>query len=811
MNEQSKEIARLKTQIAELEAKLIQYQTSQSDADSSRHNDQGDTLSNSPLVKHASDLIFVFDSDFRATVLNQEALQFLDKAPDAVIGKTCCELFHTPGGKCICQDIKFGSEDVHIQTSYIKKLYGKWFSVHISAMYGSNSKPRSYTVFMRDLYALSAQELEYEKAVRSLLKAEQVAAIGYWEFDLSQRITRASVGARKIYGLGIHNEQLTIEEAQALPLPEYREQLNQALEQLIWHGTQYDLVFKIERKTDGAIRVIHSVAEYLADEQVVFGIIQDITEQKTKEERLQNQNEQYAVLNQAYKAQNEQLNQSQEELQLQREKYRAFYENAPLAYQSLDPQGYIIEVNPKWLEILGYQKPEVLGKWFGRFLHPDYVPHFQKSFPVFKEQGLIHDVQFTMRKKDGTFCHVSFEGCIGYTRDGRMKQTFCTFKDISDSVNAREELVRAKEEAEKSNRLKTAFLQNVSHEFRTPMNGIVGFTDLLIKHGESAQKRDRFAKLIKTNVHRLLDIVTDTVEISQVISDNVSVRPVSFPFQQAMDRALKHIREQAKEKQLPIYSHAQGIHELFIFSDQSKIERALTHILANAVKFTHKGYIEVKAYKSGDQVITEVADTGIGIGRKMQEEIFNTFTQVETGLSRNYGGNGIGLSLAKSYIELVGGKVELKSEVNQGTRVKLQVPIAAPFVEKPNGTEAFAGLQLLVVSHREDYLHETGQLLQAHEAGFAQALNSRQAIDFCREDREVALIVFDATMPHEEAFSIASLVKEFRADIPLIALTAPGFKTKVEKIIQAGFDGYLTTPEEPEKLLHFAVNYLDKQ
>lgn len=127
------------------------------------------------------------------------------------------------------------------------------------------------------------------------------------------------------------------------------------------------------------------------------------------------------------------------------EKYKAMYNNAPLAFQSLDINGYIIEVNPQWLKILAYTEEEVIGKWFGDFLHPDYVEHFKKNFPRFKAQGSISDVQFRMMKKNNELIYISFEGCIGYTPEGEFKQTYCTFKDITTEKVAELNLKRSEE------------------------------------------------------------------------------------------------------------------------------------------------------------------------------------------------------------------------------------------------------------------------------------------------------------------------------------------------------------------------------
>ncbi|MBE9469178.1 MAG: PAS domain S-box protein, partial [Bacteroidetes bacterium] len=141
---------------------------------------------------------------------------------------------------------------------------------------------------------------------------------------------------------------------------------------------------------------------------------------------------------------------NREELKISEEKYKALYENAPLSYQSLDKDGCFIDINPKWLKTLGYTRDEVLGKWFGDFLHADLVENFKIKFPEFKKRGYINDVQYRIRHKQGKYLNISFEGCIGYNLDGTVKQTYCTFKDITSEVLAKKELIIAKEKAEQS-------------------------------------------------------------------------------------------------------------------------------------------------------------------------------------------------------------------------------------------------------------------------------------------------------------------------------------------------------------------------
>jgi len=157
-------------------------------------------------------------------------------------------------------------------------------------------------------------------------------------------------------------------------------------------------------------------------------------------------------------------------------RYRAFYNNAPLSYQSLDANGCFIDINPMWSKTLGYERDEVIGKWYGDFLHPHYVEHFRISFPAFKKRGYISDVQFKLRRKDNTYIYVSFEGCVGYTPEGKFRQTYCVFKDITEQKALENAIRKAKEKAEESEAKLNALFTSMSemvvlHELVFDENG----------------------------------------------------------------------------------------------------------------------------------------------------------------------------------------------------------------------------------------------------------------------------------------------------------------------------------------------------
>jgi len=175
-----------------------------------------------------------------------------------------------------------------------------------------------------------------------------------------------------------------------------------------------------------------------------------IHELKDNQIELEIQNKELVIANEEAKLAEITLLKEKELAKDSEEKFRAMYNNAPLSYQSLDENGCFIDINPMWLKTLGYERDEVIGKWYGDFLHPDYVEHFRINFPAFKKRGYVSDVQFKLRKKDNTCIFVSFEGCVGYTPEGKFKQTYCVFKDITEQKAIENALIKAKLKTEES-------------------------------------------------------------------------------------------------------------------------------------------------------------------------------------------------------------------------------------------------------------------------------------------------------------------------------------------------------------------------
>ncbi len=251
-----------------------------------------------------------------------------------------------------------------------------------------------------------------------------------------------------------------------------------------------------------------------------------------------------------------------------------------------------------------------------------------------------------------------------------------TVMDVTDLKKTQDQLIAAKEKAEESNRLKTAFINNISHEFRTPLNGILGFVELLLKPGFKTEKREKYAKIIKESSVQLLDVVTDTIEVSHIQSKAMAINISTFSLARLIESVLEayNMRVSKKGLSLKVIS-TNGAADLEIKSDRHKLQRMLKHLVDNAVKFTDSGEVKLEYNIKNNNVIITVKDSGIGIDEEARSYIFESFRQSETGYTRNFGGNGIGLFIVKAYVEKLNGTIEFQSEPGKGTEFKVEIPV----------------------------------------------------------------------------------------------------------------------------------------
>lgn len=387
-------------------------------------------------------------------------------------------------------------------------------------------------------------------------------------------------------------------------------------------------------------------------------------------------------------------------------------------------------------------------------------------------------------------------------------------KNEHELEHKNELLIKANANAEESNRLKSAFLQNLSHEIRTPMNAIMGFSSLLERTDILPEKKNGFISIIQSSGKQLLSIVSDILTIAAIETSQEKTYIQEVSINRILNELLDLFKEQASHKNLafnakPSLSDARAE----VFTDKNKLTQILTNLLNNAFKFTYEGAIEIGYTLKDNFLEFYVKDSGIGIEPKQQEKIFEQFNQAEYGLNRKYGGTGLGLSISKGFVDLLGGKIWVESEFGQGSSFYFTLPYTPVRINEMGSSSEQTASQVktVLVAEDEEYNYLLIQnYLQILGLNFIHARNGQEAVDACKANPSIDLVLMDIKMPIKDGYTAAIEIKSFRPNLPVIAQTAYALDHEVEKFSGA-FDAYITKPIAADMLREKITGKLSKQ
>lgn len=373
-------------------------------------------------------------------------------------------------------------------------------------------------------------------------------------------------------------------------------------------------------------------------------------------------------------------------------------------------------------------------------------------------------------------------------------------KEITERKKVEVALLVSKEVAESANRMKSAFLANMSHEIRTPMNAILGFSDLLINNQQSKNELDFYLNIINTSTRQLLNVINDIIDISIIESGQLKI----FNRKTKLNALLTNLYHlhliKANEKALN-FAFSKGLEDdkANILTDDQRLTQILNNLIGNAIKYTEKGEVEF-GYEIKDGFIEfYVKDTGIGIPYDHHEVIFERFRQVEENRKNSAGGNGLGLAICKSLVDLMGGKIWVRSVQNEGSIFFFTIPYRQIYSDilVPQQTIDSIDLHGKTILVAEDEIASMILLegiLKQTKVNLLTAKNGHEAMELFLTNQHLDLIILDVKMPIMNGLDTAKEIRRVNNKIPLVAQTAYAMNEDREQALNAGFNYYLSKP-----------------
>ena len=396
--------------------------------------------------------------------------------------------------------------------------------------------------------------------------------------------------------------------------------------------------------------------------------------------------------------------------------------------------------------------------------------------------------------------------------------------DLTETKALEKQLEVAMEEAKEADKTKSLFLANMSHEIRTPINGIIGMTELTLESNGLTMEQRENLHMVKYSSNNLLSIINDILDISKIDANKIKLEHIPFNIKEICTNALKSFEYLAKEKGIDLILSLPEDFPEFYMGDPYRIQQILTNILGNAVKFTSDGHVKLSLFitkKPNDQyrLSLEVQDTGIGISQEEQENLFKSFTQGDSSITRKYGGTGLGLTITKKLVTLMDGRLSLNSSKGIGTvfTVVLVLPVATSLI-KANTSAPNSDLlaneekssHCLVVEDDKVNMTIATEILK--KAGFHvdQAINGLMAVEMAKEFA-YDFILMDIQLPEMDGATAFEHIRAYYRDkryIPVVALTAYALKGDRERFLSIGMDAYLAKPYTRQALLQMVEQIL---
>lgn len=501
------------------------------------------------------------------------------------------------------------------------------------------------------------------------------------------------------------------------------------------------------------------------------------------------------------------------ELQKSKLRFEQVAEEAQEWIWETDLNGMYTYASPAVESLLGFSPEELVEKkYYFDFFVPEKKEELKKiTMDAMTRKESVKNFQNPNVHKDGHVLILSTSGGPLLDEHGNVVGYRGMDTDITERTKMLEELMDAKIKAEESDKLKTAFINNISHEIRTPINSILGFGQLLSESELTEVERKVYFDVIQKASNRLLNTVSDYIDMARIVTGTMEVHKKDFLVLPLFNEIIEITKPLCAEKlirfEVELPSESTG---LSLFSDREIIKKIVHVLLDNALKFTEQGSIKIGFHKSSNNLEFFVRDTGCGIAPDKLDHIFHMFSQEDLSSSRTYEGSGLGLTIAKGLVHLLGGSMSVSSDKRKGSSFQFTIPSITTNTAEVESVKHAASTNkplVLIAEDEESNFLYLEVLLNMMNFDYIHANNGAEAVEICQKNSAIDLVLMDIKMPVMNGIDATRLIHEFRPNIPIIATTAYAQTGDEQRFLAAGCNGYLPKPIKKDLLLQIIQKY----
>ena len=502
------------------------------------------------------------------------------------------------------------------------------------------------------------------------------------------------------------------------------------------------------------------------------------------------------------------------------ENFRRTISESPLGIRIVSVDGDTIYANKAFLDIYDFSSLKEFTDTpaINRYTRESYLQH-QERKGIRKIGKEVSDYELSIIRKNGEIRNVKVSRTEVLWNG--TKHYHVINQDITEQKKLTADLIAAKEKAEESERLKTAFLANMSHEIRTPMNGILGFAGLLKEPNLTGEEQQEYISIIEKSGARMLNIINDIVDISKIEAGLMEIKISESNINEQIEYVYTFFKPEVESKGVKLFFiNTLPSKEALIKTDKEKIYAILTNLVKNAIKFTSEGSIEF-GYRKKEKVFEFfVKDTGIGIPKNRQKAVFERFVQADIGDKRAFQGAGLGLSITKAYVEMLGGKIWVESQPGKGSTFYFTIPYQTELDEKNLIKQDDSGfgeynhqmnaLKILIVEDDEGSALLIRIAVKIFSKEILKAKTGIEAVEACRRHPDIDLVLMDIKMPEMDGYEATRQIRKFNKDVVIIAQTAYALAGDREKALAAGCNNYISKPIKKSQLIVLMHQYFVK-